>query len=367
MNIAIVDPFFEKSHAHWANGIKAFSKYNVDIYSNPPVHWKWQMIGGTLEIAERIKPTVGSYDLLLVTDMLDLPCFLGLLSKEKLPPTVLYFHENQITYPWSPSDSDIREKRDYHYGFINVRSAITADYVLFNSEYHKASFLNALPPFLNKFPKINWPISLDILFENSLVIPIGINQKIICKNKKTNELPIFIWNHRWEYDKGPEFFFNTLISIKNKDYNFGLIVVGKPYSNQPPIFAKAKEELKAQIIHWGYVANKNEYYQKLSESNILMITGQQDFFGISVIEAIQYGNLPILPNRLAYPEHLPKGTRDEALYNDDKLIDKIFQVIDSKKYLDTQKYENHIEKYLWKRVIKEYDDFFIKVVAGRRH
>ena len=60
---------------------------------------------------------------------------------------MVYFHENQASYPWSPNDRDIQYNRDTHYGFINYVSALTADHVFFNSEFHMNSFLNALPSF----------------------------------------------------------------------------------------------------------------------------------------------------------------------------------------------------------------------------
>ena len=39
-----------------------------------------------------------------------------------------------------------------HYGFINYSSALAADQVLFNSNYHKDSFIEELKLFLKKIP-----------------------------------------------------------------------------------------------------------------------------------------------------------------------------------------------------------------------
>ena len=64
--------------------------------------------------------------------MLNLPVFKSLIkSNVKI---VLYFHENQITYPWSDNDPDIKLKRDQHYGFINYTSALIADEIIFMDE-----------------------------------------------------------------------------------------------------------------------------------------------------------------------------------------------------------------------------------------
>ena len=71
--------------------------------------------------------------------MLNLPVFQSLIKQSC--PIVIYFHENQFTYPWSPNDKDVELQRDKHYGFINYSSALSADHVYFNSQFHLNSFL----------------------------------------------------------------------------------------------------------------------------------------------------------------------------------------------------------------------------------
>ncbi|NIN36237.1 MAG: DUF3524 domain-containing protein, partial [Gammaproteobacteria bacterium] len=73
------------------------------------------------------------------------------------------FHENQLTYPWSPTDSDTTHQRDAHYAFINFSSALAAEAVLFNSKYHRLSFHEQLPDFLKSFPDHNELAALKFL------------------------------------------------------------------------------------------------------------------------------------------------------------------------------------------------------------
>ena len=56
----------------------------------------------------------------------------------------VYFHENQMSYPWSPTDRDVAKDRDKHYGFINFTTALAADAVFYNSQYHLESFFKEL-------------------------------------------------------------------------------------------------------------------------------------------------------------------------------------------------------------------------------
>ena len=55
------------------------------------------------------------------------------------------FHENQLTFPWSPEDPDPQSGRDLGYAYINVSSCPwPATQVWFNSEHHRDVFLKAV-------------------------------------------------------------------------------------------------------------------------------------------------------------------------------------------------------------------------------
>ena len=64
-----------------------------------------------------------------------------------VPRKVVYFHENQLIYP-------VRERkdRDFQYGYNQILTALTADEVIFNSEYNMNSFLGHLDDFFRLQP-----------------------------------------------------------------------------------------------------------------------------------------------------------------------------------------------------------------------
>ena len=64
-----------------------------------------------------------------------------------VPRKVVYFHENQLCYP-------VRERkdRDFQYGYNQILTALTADEVIFNSEYNMNSFLGHLDDFFRLQP-----------------------------------------------------------------------------------------------------------------------------------------------------------------------------------------------------------------------
>ena len=356
MRVAIVDGFYDVSHRLWAQGWKKYSKHHIDIYALPPRHWKWQMMGGSISLAQMINDSDADYDLFVVSDMVHLPIMKSLLAPRYHEVAIaLYFHENQITYPWSPTDEDVELKRDHHYGFANYVSALTADKVFFNSHYHRDSFLDALPGFLGMYPSSQLEKTIHEIKIKSSVLPIGLDLSQLQNLK--NDLPIFLWNHRWEYDKNPKVFFDVLYRLKERGVEFKLIILGRSYQKSPSVFEEAKKQLENEIIHFGYAESRAAYITLLKQANILLVTGYQDFFGISVVEAIAAGCYPILPDRLAYPEHIPEGLRSSHIYkNETELMTLLDKVLDEKLYLKTNVVQSYVQRYDWKNLIEVYDE-----------
>jgi len=366
MNIVLVEPFFTGSHAQWAKGYQAASQHNVQILSLKGQHWKWRMHGGAITLAQMLRQFQHKIDLLLVSDMLDLTTFLSLTRKRTAAiPVALYMHENQLTYPWSPSDKDVQLKRNNHYSFINYTSALAADKVFFNSAYHKNSFLQALPNLLQQFPDYQNKTSIAQITQKSSVLHLGLNLTRFDKYKVVNEnksKPLLIWNHRWEYDKNPTAFFSQLFQLADNGYAFELAVLGEQFAQVPPIFVEAKKRLAAYIVQWGYANSFEEYAQWLWRADILPVTSNQDFFGGSVVEAMYCNTYPILPKRLAYPEHIPQSYWRYHYYNTPKQFNKLLNY-SLKKNNDISKVpvQNYVCQYDWLNMALQYDNVFAQM------
>ncbi len=366
LNIALVEPFFGGSHKQWATQLKKYSHHHIHLYTLPARFWKWRMHGAAIHLAKKVNESSTKIDLIIVTDMLNLPVFKSLLVHANTP-IVIYFHENQITYPWSKEDKDLIEKRDVHYGFINISSALSATKVLFNSQYHLNRFVKAIPQFLKKFPDYNELWVHKAIKNKSEVIPIGIDfsEILSCKplKKKQNKIPIILWNHRWEYDKNPKDFFTVLDHLKQKNIRFKLYVLGEKAKNYPSIFNDAKIFFSKEILHWGYVKNRKEYLQMLWQADILPVCAIQDFFGISVVEAMACECYPLLPNRLAYVEHIDKKQFERCMYETkEDLVNKMQKLI----FEEEVNYLNYTNKkittYSWIKIARLFDTTFEKIV-----
>lgn len=360
MKILLVEPFFTGSHKNWATEFQQFSKHEVKILSLPGYHWKWRMHGASVTLALQFLQMEFAPDLILATDMLDLNLFLSLTrSKTHGIPTAVYFHENQLTYPWSPGDADVKLKRDNHYAFINYTTALAADKVFFNSQYHRQSFLGELPRFLQSFPDYKNTETAETIAAKSSVLPLGLNlAKFNEHQPSVTEKPprcVVLWNHRWEYDKNPEGFFNALFQIADKGIEFHLVVLGESYERYPPVFDQAKQILANKILHWGYAESFAEYARWLWIADLLPVTSTQDFFGASVVEAMYCNAIPFLPKRLAYPEHLPEKYHATYFYEEEDFVNKLQRRIWDVSYLRVMDTQQYALKYGWDKLGERYD------------
>jgi glycosyltransferase involved in cell wall biosynthesis len=370
MKICLIEPFHTGSHAAWAEEYARYSRHDIALLTLDGRHWKWRMHGGAVTLARRFMANVGEADLLLVSDMLDLTTFLALTrTKTAGLPTALYCHENQLTYPWSPDDADPAMQRDAHYAFINFTSALAADAVLFNSSYHRDAFLGQLPEFLKSFPDQNELQSQASLAAKSSVLPLGLDLQSFDPHRPVRQEdaggpPLILWNHRWEYDKNPEEFFGALYRLQEEGIAFAVAVLGEAYRKSPPVFAEARQRLGERIVQFGYVEDFADYARWLWRANILPVHSHHDFFGASVVQAIYCGCTPLLPRRLAYPEHLPMELQGRFLYDDfDDLLQRLRALLRSPAP-KIGKLRAHVSRYDWRQLVGRYDDLFEMLSAG---
>ncbi|MEE9270089.1 MAG: DUF3524 domain-containing protein [Candidatus Krumholzibacteria bacterium] len=373
MNIVLLEPFYTGSHASWAEGLAAHSRHRVEILELSGSHWKWRMHGGAVTLAERF--LAGGYrpDFLLATDMLDMGAFLALTRKVTAGiPTAIYFHENQLTYPWSPKDRDKRRAWDRHYSFINFVSALACDRVFFNSRYHMNSFLEALPVFLRQFPDHQELGQVAVIRRKCEVLPLGFDLHSLdaAGDRPATEgvkspRPLVLWNHRWEYDKNPEDFFAALQLVAGRGRAFDVALVGEVFDVVPAPFLAGASALGERIIHSGYVASRREYAGWLWRSHILPVTSNQDFFGGSVLEAMYCGCFPILPRRLAYPELIPEERYSACFYEEfDELVEKLDEAVCNFTSLETHDLREAARRYDWRDTAPLYDERFEAVRRG---
>lgn len=367
LDIVLLEPYLTGSHAAWTREYAAHSRHRVRILGLEGRHWKWRMHGGAVTLARQFLAEGLRPDLLLATDMLDLTTFLALTRNVTArTPVALYFHENQLTYPWSPGDADPALRRDAHYGFINYAGALAADAVLFNSDYHRRTFLEALPGFLAAFPDHREPESVAAISEKSRVLPLGLDLRALDGPAAPRVgPPLLLWNHRWEYDKNPEEFFRALFRLEELGVEFELAVLGESFRKSPPIFAEARRRLARRLVHWGFVESFADYAAWLRRADLLPVTSIHDFFGAAVVQAIHCDTWPLLPKRLAYPEHLPPARHGEFFYDDfEDLVARLAGLCRGIEGVRRMPTRPLVARYDWTALAPDYDALFTCLARG---
>jgi len=178
-------------------------------------------------------------------------------------------------------------------------------------------------------------------------------------NRKSLNCREKIWNHRWEFDKGPKEFFNAMDKIIKMGLDFRLALLGENFQAVPKEFIAARERYGDRIVQYGYVGSKQEYREWLMRGSIVVSTAMQENFGISVVEAVRYGCVPILPDRLAYPEIIPDKLHSDLLYRgQDELIEKLSLVIrePSRFQKMVEDLSDRMGDFAWENLIDRYDD-----------
>jgi glycosyltransferase involved in cell wall biosynthesis len=220
---------------------------------------------------------------------------------------------------------------DYQFGFTDITTALAAERILFNSRTHSDSFFSKLPGFLKMMPEYrpNWVVEAIRSKAGVLYPGCRFPAQVLSATEFSREVPpLVIWNHRWEFDKNPDEFFQALDALLESGAAFCLALLGENYQAIPKAFMDARTRYGERIVQYGYVESRAEYIKWLKRGSIVISTARQENFGIAVIEAVRYGCVPLLPARLAYPEIIPERFHQQVLFKDPgELVDKLSRLI----------------------------------------
>lgn len=314
MRALLLSAYAAVSHQFWAEQVMAHTNADWTFLTLPPRHFSWRVRGNPLTWALKEHARLNQpYDLVLATSMVDLATLIGLFPGLGSAKKVVYFHENQFSYPESAHKVPQGEGR-----MVNLYAALAADDVVFNSIYNRDSFVDGARAFLKKMPE-NLPAAarLETLRNQAHVLPVPILPlpvypvsfiPLSCSVCRINKSRRIIWNHRWEYDKNPEDFFTALYNLSEEGVPFELAVMGQQFRQSPEVFEQARERLDAHIIAWG-PQPESDYKALLSEGGIVVSTTWHEFQGLAIMEAAQRGVLPLVPDRLCFPELYPPEYR----------------------------------------------------------
>jgi glycosyltransferase involved in cell wall biosynthesis len=368
MNVLALEPWYGGSHQRFLDGLVEHSAHDIQPVTMPGRFWRWRMEGGGVTLAKKVRSVIDEGfkpDLVFATDMVNVPAVLSLArSRLQDVPVLLYFHENQLTYPLPPD-----RERERAYAITNYLSALAADRVVFNSQFHFDEFIDALPQLLRDFPDFTNMHTVRDLREKSTVLHLGMDLAAhdahegarTTRSLHSTAPPVVLWNQRWEYDKNPSAFFRVMNRLDDAGVPFQLILAGRHFEEQPEEFEQAFERYAERILHYGYAEDFAEYSRLLHRADIVVSTARHEFFGVAVQEAIYCGCHPVLPNRLSYPELIPETHHEPLLHapilyeDDDELFETLRRILEGderplppdtlRKMPASLDWDTHIDRY----------------------
>ena len=324
--VVLVEPYYGGSHRAWADGLVAHSDHEIHLVTHDAAYWRWRLRASALTLAEAVARVVAEHgppDVLLVSDMVHLPGLLGFLRRDVGDPAVaLYVHENQLTHPVGP-----RDRPDEGLALANWLSMAVADAVLVNSEAQLADLRVALPVLLGRALDHSHGHRLDEVLGRCQVLSVGVDlDGIVPDGHAPAPDPLVVWNHRWDHEKRPDRLFSALHRLADEGVAFRLALAGENLRVDPQEFDQIRERLGDRVVHVG-VLDRKGYHRLLGASDVTVSTADHETFGIAAVEAMAAGCVPLLPNRLSYPEIVPAQWHDAVLYEDGELRDRLRVVL----------------------------------------
>jgi glycosyltransferase involved in cell wall biosynthesis len=311
MRVLLIEPYLGGSHRVWAEGYAAASGHEVTVVSHAARGWMWRMRGGAVTLARQVSELASTGyrpDVVLVSSMVDVAALRTFLHPWiGRPPLAVYFHESQLTYPTGP-----RQKPDSSFALINWTSALAADAVYFNSGYHQDVFFAGTRRLLESFPDHTHTGLVDEVVDRSTVLPVGVDLGWAASAPSRSGTPLVLWNHRWEHDKDPETFADGIRAVA-ETHSFRLALAGERFGSVPGVLDDLVSEMNGRIEVNDHL-DVDEYRALLLRCDIIVSTALQEFFGVSVVEAVAAGARPVLPRRLSYPWLIPEEHHESVLY-----------------------------------------------------
>lgn len=350
-----VEPFYGGSHRAFTDGLVRHSRHEYALLTLDGTEWRKRMRRGAIELAEQAVGNNDRFDVLIASDMLDLPAFLSLTRPRfERVPVLLYFHENQFTYPRLKGT-----KLNSWFGQVNYLSALAADAVAFNSAFHREEFVGALRTMAVE-PN-NWLLesSIDAIEEKSSVLPVGVELGWIdaLGPGPSERGPVVLWNHRWEFDKAPQVFVHALEDLADEGLPFEVIVAGEPGDNPHPALVELRERLPGRVRHHGFASSRDAYGRLLWESRVVVSTTRHEFFGISTVEAMAAGCLPIAPDWFTYPMLVPGELHERCLFTtDEELRARLRRELSGEAGVPVEALQASAWRFDWSRVAPAWDD-----------
>ncbi len=305
LRILALEPYYGGSHRAVLDLLSQHVAADWMLLTLPARKWKWRMRGAAITMAQQARVHAAQagdgapWDLIFASTFLNLAEFRGLCGHRiAAVPAVVYFHENQLSYPNRHS-----AEWDLQFPLTNITSALSAQACVFNTRWNRDQFLELIPGFIRQFPDHHPKGLAEKIAATSRVIappfdPTPFDVALPTRGSRCR----IVWPHRWEHDKNPEQFFAAVMQLAKEGLDFEVAVAGQSFRETDELMRTAAQTLGTRLVHCDQPSTRGEYAQLLASSDVAVSTALNEFFGLAMVEACYAGCSPVVPDRLAYPE-----------------------------------------------------------------
>lgn len=295
LSIAFFEPWFGGSHRAFLEAWGARTRHRLAIHALAPRHWKWRQESSAWELAREVDAAAPP-DVIACSGYVDLPRLHGFLPRSWADrPSLMYFHETQLTYPGGESE------RDLTHGFSNILSAVRADRVVFNSRFHLDEFRGAADQVLRRLPRPTPRAALSNALDAAEVVP-PMPELAGVPVGPGGEGPLRIaFPHRLEPDKDPVTFADALVRAASRGASFEVELLGGHTQKASSKITEALARLAPWLRNSEHIEDRARYLEVLGRCDLVASTARHEFFGVAFAEAMAAGCSPLAPGRLNYP------------------------------------------------------------------
>ncbi len=377
-HVVFLEAYDGGSHRAFRRGLTRHVRHHLADLTLPARFWKWRMRGAAVWFADLLNASRDpAPDLILTTGYVNVADLRGLLAPPlDRVPVLLYMHENQLTYPLSPE-----EEFDFHFGFTNIVSALAAERLVFNSDWHREIFLDALPAYLGRMPEAVPKGVRERLESRSSVLGVGLDRQPLPADHfpryrggrcdpdagpswPRGARPLILWNHRWEFDKRPELFAAALGRLLDEGVEFDVALLGESRGGEK-VFNPLAERLGERCVARGFLPERTDYDALLERADIVVSCAAQEYFGISVAEAVHAGCYPVLPREQVYPSLYGTRCRGRHFYEgEDELVALLRDLLTGDRCGHVCSLDRDVDPYCWPLLGPRWDQMLDEVAAA---
>jgi hypothetical protein len=343
LDILALEPFYGGERRAMLDSVLQCSRHRWTLLKLPPRRIERRLAAAANWFAEQIsRHWSGRLDVLFASEAINLPELYRLAPRLTEYPSIVYFHDNQLSAPPSPRGGPV--------DVINVFTAAAASEVWFNSLSHLRRFLALATKLVERHPELSTRNPMPRIAANAQVMPPPMDMAVVARVKE---------NHPDRPQRDPRAIFvetrsadiqllnDALSELELRGEQFRLVTVG-PVDHLGPRWQRRTVKEDDEV---GQILG-------MLECGLVASVKRAAAFDYLVTRAILAGCRPVLPDVGVYTELLPESLHAMCLYplKDEPLADLLMFAMEAADSWHPPDLRTTIERYEAINACQLFDD-----------